>query len=433
MHRSDALCCLRVITVSVLLATVMALAARAQSPMVELRLQLKPGEMLAYEFAFSSRETVKGDVQDTIDSKSQGYEVVRVLDVGQDGLMLIEVTLEGVKDTIRDRPAAGSSFRPTVFRVRNDGRVMEIVRGPWSPEEYPMALPDRPLTVGELWTREEILHIGAVPFHLKGTFTLAGVEQASGGQAARITVQSESSIEGKTPGLFPGTVVNLRGTSYGDGEFQWLVDQGRLLRLHLDSAGEAHAELSMEGRTIRAVSTIKVVGRIELAAPESLKGDIAQDVTIRPGVGVGPFRLEHTVADLTARLGKPVVEPDVGFQSQRLRWPNGLVGHTETPDSVKLIGLEVADLRYQTGRGIGLESSEKTVLLTHGSSPSRTEIISIRLGTNQFLIYDDQGIAFAFRTDPWYNDFSRPSTPQGTVSFVVVFPPGTATRIFPTQ
>ena len=139
------------------------------------------------------------------------------------------------------------------------------------------------------------------------------------------------------------------------------------------------------------------------------------------------------MADLTARLGNPVVEPDVGFQSQRLRWPNGLVGHTETPDSVKLIGLEVADLRYQTGRGIGLESSEKTVLLTHGSSPSRTEIISIRLGTNQFLIYDDQGIAFAFRTDPWYNDFSRPSTPQATVSFVVVFPPGTATRIFPTQ
>src|SRR5438034_11359159 len=83
MHRSAALCCLRVMTVSVLLATVMALAARAQSPMVELRLQLKPGEMLAYEFAFSSRETVKGDVQDTIDSKSQGYEVVRVLDVGR--------------------------------------------------------------------------------------------------------------------------------------------------------------------------------------------------------------------------------------------------------------------------------------------------------------------------------------------------------------
>jgi hypothetical protein len=169
---------------------------------------------------------------------------------------------------------------------------------------------------------------------------------------------------------------------------------------------------------------------------------VGPDSLIAPGKAVGVFALDQRMDDLGGKLGSPgsgVSAPDStmwgadrGFLSVEASWPNGLVAYLDLQDRSALLGLGIADRRFRTEKGLGVGSSQGAVLFAHGMSPTRLDMTSPSGSyVVQVLIYNDDGIAYAITAGDNRSKRTRSRTPVGAVRWIVIFPPGSAGKIFP--
>ena len=266
------------------------------------------------------------------------------------------------------------------------------------------------------------------------TYTLAGVERAAEGRVARITYAVEGQISGADIGpLPPGAQSRAAGTIRGTGEIFWAVERGRLLRLTDETTFEAQVEVSAQGQTIRVALALQSKGqRVPLAGERVTVPAVAAEFLIAPGKGIGPFALDQSVADRTGRLGNPSNQvPTPGLRAPVVFWTNGLGALVDTADGNRLVGLEIADRRYRTDKGIAFGSSQGAVLMAYGMSPARQEITMPNLGGARILIYNDLGIAFAITSDKQHAQAGSGHAPVGAVDWITIFPPVQVSRIYP--
>src|SRR3972149_2057541 len=158
---------------------------------------------------------------------------------------------------------------------------------------------------------------------------------------------------------------------------------------------------------------------------------VAAEFLIAPGRGIGPFALDQSVADLTGRLGNATNrDPTPGLRAPVVFWTSGLGALVDPADGNRLVGLEIADRRYRTDKGIAFGFSQGAVLMAYGMSPARQEITMPNLGGARIMIYNDLGIAFAITSDKQHAEAGPGHAPVGAVDWITIFPPGQASRIY---
>lgn len=416
------------------IAGLVALPASAQET-VDLQLKLARGEVLYYarsiESSASFQITVPGapPVQTSSTSRGEGRVALRVLDLAQDGTMLVESVVEEFRLT-----AEGSTLElvgePALFRVRPDGKVVQWLIRPAiyeGIEDFPEALPGRPVRVGESWTSETRARQEGVATQMTVTTTLLAVESGPEGRVARL----RSRLEGRLldialPPPPPGFQWRTSGTVRGTEEIEWLVDRGRSLSDRTEVTGDFRLELTGEGVTLQGGGTVRLALHDRTLSRESVTVTPPPlDFMIVPGKGIGPFTLDLSLADLNSRLGNSSAGDSLPDENaSRVGWPNGLFAYVNPTDPGKVLGFTIADRRYRTDRGIGFGSSRGAVLFAYGMSP-----ITIDVGGASLQIYDDQGIAFGITSDAEHARRGPAHAPIGAVDWVTVFPPGSATKI----
>ncbi len=418
--------------VVILLGSVWATPAAGQET-VEFRLRLTRGETIYHAFTASGQISIQApNGTQTTGVQLEGRQATRVLEVDPDGTALLELVLEDFR-VRQGEQTAEPIDEPIVLRVRPDGRVVERRVGEYEGEDFPFGFPGRAVRVGETWTRQTKIDEVGITGEATQTFTLAGVEGAGPARAARVTYRTEGKVSGADVGTPPpGTQSRVSGTIQGSGEVLWSVTGGRPLRNTDDLVIETRVELSGQGQTVTVMLTFRSATRREPLAPERVSAaPVSAEFLIAPGKAVGTVGLDLPASELTTRLGPPQARGvDVGLRAPALTWPNGLVGYVDSADQTKLVGLEIADRRFRTDKGITFGSSEGAVLLTYGSSPARVNLTIPNLGGARVLVYNDLGIAFAITADKQHADAGPEHAPLGAVDWITIFSPGQAGRIY---
>jgi hypothetical protein len=409
---------------------------------VDLRLRLGRGEVVYHarsaEVNVSLQVSAPGaaPVRTSTTARVEGRGATRGLDVDQAGTMLIEWVLEEARITVEGRTEEPVS-EPVLLRVRPDGKVVEWLIKPAvfeGVEDFPSVLPGRPVRVGESWTSQTRTRQGGVTAQLTVTTTLTGVEAQAGGRVARLRSRLDGTlvdlpIPPPPPGFQWRTSTSVRGTE----ETEWHVEQGRALNDRIEFTMEFRLELIGEGRAAQSSGTITLTQQDRLLTGTSVAGSPPPpDQLVAPGKGIGPFTLDLTLADLSSRLGtaSEPSPPDV-FNASRVSWqPAGLIAYVDPADPGKVVGLEVADRRYRTEKGIGFGSSRGAVLLAYGMSPVIVDLTIPNLGGVSVLVYNDQGIAFSMTADAEHARRGSAHAPIGALDWLTVFPPGSAGKIF---
>ena len=416
--------------VTVLLISLAALPTTAQSGAVELRLGLKQGEAAFYQLTRTVQHTMEiaGERRGGSDVRIEAREAHRALQVGPDGTVLMEIVFEDLKCTCGGRTEEPLDT-PLVLRVRPDGRVVEVVSGEERPPAFPLLLPDHPITIGESWT----LQLGEGNIKATITYTLAGVEQIGDERVAVIRTRVDGRATPDLGPLPPGMSVRSAQTVLrGSGEVRWSVDRGRLARSAGDWVVETVVDVETSDQSVQMRATTRGAERRE---PLSMQNVIipaaAPEWLITPARGVGTITLDTPVTELNAKFGTPADRGRrEGFKAAGVLWADNLFGFIDPGEPDRVLGLEVAGRRNRTEKGIGFGSSEGAVLLAYGLSPMRLEMSLPGLGAMRFLIYDDQGIAFAINLDKAHASRGPTHAPVGAVDWVIVFRPGDAGKIF---
>ncbi len=412
----------------------MGCAGRGQTETVEIQLKLARGEAFYYAFSASGQAMTQiAGMSGTSTFQLDGREALRALDVSDDGTMLVEWVLEEARQSSGPGRNEELLYAPVTLKVRGDGKVVERQSGAYESDDFPFGLPGRPVRIEETWTREERITESGLKGQIVQTFTVAAVERSGDGRIARITQRTEGRVTGSEAGATPGSQIRVNGVIRGSGEILWALEQGRLLRQADDLSIDTQIDASAQGQSVRLTMSIRSKTRKELLAADRVTVPaVAADLLITPGKGIGTFTLDLPVEDLSTRLGSPTSRSaDLGLRAAAVSWPDGLVGYVDAADQTKLIGLEIADRRYRTERGIGFGSSQGAVLLAYGLAPVRLDITIPNLGGVRMLIYDDQGIAFAVTSDQAHAGAGPRHAPLGSVDWITVFPPGSAGKIFP--
>src|SRR3990170_3412950 len=369
-------------------------APAAAQETVEFQLRLGRGEVVHATFTASAEIAFQvADQRQAASFTVEAREVTRVLAVDPDGTITVEVVFE----------------------------------------DFPLGFPGRAARIGERWTRQTRLEEGGITGQGTVTYTLAGLERAAEGRVARITYAVEGQVSGADIGpLPPGAQSRATGTVRGTGELFWAVERGRLLRFTDETTFEAQVEVSAQGQTIRvALALQSKAQRVPLAAERVTVPAVAAEFLIAPGRGIGPFALDQSVADLTGRLGNATNrDPTPGLRAPVVFWTSGLGALVDPADGNRLVGLEIADRRYRTDKGIAFGFSQGAVLMAYGLSPARPEITMPNLGGARILIYNDLGIAFAITSDKQHAEAGPGHAPVGAVDWITLFPPGQASRIY---
>lgn len=417
--------------ITLVLLALQATRGGAQSETVDLLLRLRSGEVVYYNVTASTQTSIElAPVRQSAEAQVQAREAHRVLNVDATGVALVEAVLEDLRVTV-DGKVEEQIDEPWMLRVQPNGKVVDA--RPGLPEDFPVALPGRPVAVNDSWSRDLPIEEAGVTGRGTATFTLASIEQTAGGRIARIQHRTDGTVTGGSGvPLPPGSQGRAGGTVRGSGELEWAVDQGRMLRASNEVTIDVQAEVTGEGQTAQ----VRIVVRIRtthspLPASSVSAPTVPAELLISPGRGIGDITFELALAEVNARLGASTAR-DTGdlYSASSVRWPNRRAGFVDPSDPNKLIGLETADRRHRTERGLGFGSSEGAVLLAHGMSPARVEMMIPNLGGAKLLIYDDQGIAYAITSDESHARAGPEHAPVGAVDWVIVFPPGNAARIF---
>jgi len=424
---------MRVTVVVVALMAALWTAPAAAQETVEFQLRLGRGEVVHATFTASAEIAFQvADQRQTASFTVEAREVTRVLAVDPDGTITVEVVFEDFRISEGGRTEEAIDA-PITLKVRPDGRVVERQTGDYSEEDFPFGFPGRAARIGERWTRQTRLEEGGITGQGTVTYTLAGLERAAEGRVARITYAVEGQVSGADIGpLPPGAQSSATGTVRGTGELFWAVERGRLLRFTDETTFEAQVEVSAQGQTIRvALALQSKAQRVPLAAERVTVPAVAAEFLIAPGRGIGPFALDQSVADLTGRLGNPTNrDPTPGLRAPVVFWTSGLGALVDPADGNRLVGLEIADRRYRTDKGIAFGFSQGAVLMAYGMSPARQEITMPNLGGARIMIYNDLGIAFAITSDKQHAEAGPGHAPVGAVDWITIFPPGQASRIY---
>lgn len=420
---------------ALLLAAVTAvtpLSVLAQTEAVILELRLAVQDVAYYQEIGTSQMTfaITGGPQQTSQQQHESRVAVRVLDVGALGGMLVEHSVEDYRVTADGR--TNERFMPTAtFRVDPNGKIVERLMATEERVDYPVPLPGRPVRVGETWVRETTFSAGDARGKGTGTYTLSALGLGPDGRTARVRFVTEGTASSQTaPGGIP---VTSRASVKIAGEYEWLVERGRLGRHTSETTMTADSAISVPGVS----GLVRISGKVTLSAEPLSASTVTVPIPlpewrINPGTGIGPFVFRMTAEEIDKVLGASGYRPfDLGFLAYSRGWRDGLVAYVSSDDNNTVLGFEVADPRYRTEKGTGVLSSRGAVLLAHGLSPRRLEMIVPGQGSIQVLVYDEAGVAFGVVSEA--NAVSRTITrrPIGRVTWVTVYPPGTANRIFP--
>jgi len=421
------------VAVVVVLAAALQSAPAAGQETVDLQLKLARGEVLYQSFTSSvelTLETPSGRSTSTLEAEARG--VLRVLDVDASGAMLIEDVLEDLRVTAAGRTEPGI-VGPVTLRVRPDGRVVERQTGDYIDEDYPLALPGRPVRVGETWTRQTRFEESGITAQATVTYTLAALEGTGDARQARIIYRVDGRVTGVELGQLPaGVQAQSSGTIQGGGEIAWSVPRGRSVRARDELTIDVVIEATDRGQAVRLSMKLRIANRNEpLPAGSVTVPAVAADLLIAPGKGIGVIALEMRADDITSRQGPPTPRTvDAGLRAPAVSWPGGLVGYLDPDDRARVVGLEISDRQHRTEKGIGFGSSQGAVLMAYGMSPARVELTIPNLGGARVLIYNDLGIAFAVTSDKQHAGAGPGHAPVGAVDWITVFPAGGARRIF---
>lgn len=346
--------------------------------------------------------------------------------------MLTEVVLEDFRITTAGRTQE-SIDAPSTFRVAPNGRIVDRLVGAQRLDDFPLALPGRPVRVGESWTREITITESGITGRGAGTFTLVALEGADDAPIARIRSSVNGTVTGAQFGqLPPGTQVRVSGTIRANGETRWSVAQGRVLADSTEMTIDVQADATAQGQSVRLRMTMRASNRLDLLAAESVIPPlVSPGLLIAPGKAIGAFTLEMSTADFASALSAPEeLPPGSGSGTPRLRWRNGLIGHLDPADRTKVAALEVSARAYQTEKGIRFGSSEGAVLLAYGMSPVKVNVTIPNIGGARLLIYNDQGIAFAMTSDAEHAGRGPSHAPIGAVDWITIFAPGSAGKLY---
>jgi hypothetical protein len=363
------------------------------------------------------------------DSRYESRDVIRALEAGALGALLVEYAVEGYRVTTDGRTV--ERFLPAwSLWVDQDGKVVDRVFG-GEAGDFPFPLPGRAVRVGDTWSRPLARTAGQETVRGTATYTLAGLGAGPEGRTARVRF----TIDGRaTPSSTDGGAVSTytRGSGKTEGEFEWLLDEGRLGRYSLETAITVDALVTIPGASGLFRATSRAATRGEpLPADRVPTAPATPDYAIAPGRGIGPFALPTTVPDLNQRLGNSDFrELDLGFRAWSRRWSNGLVAYLDPDDNDQVAALEIADRRYRTEQGIGAGSSQGAVVLAYGPAAARVEMTIPGLGTMRILVYNDRGIAFGVASEVGVGGRDAPKSPVGIVAWVTVFAPGSAGKVF---
>jgi hypothetical protein len=390
----------------------------AQTEAVDLRLHYKAGETILYSLSRVYALSVQvGDERRTSTMTFDAREAHRVMDLGADGVILVEMASEDIHAAVDGR-ACGCGEAPLMMRVRPDGTVSEVLAGE-KQTVYPFKLPERAVAAGDAWTERISDNSDGGTYLRTTTFTLASVQRDGDHRVAVIRVTIDGTMSSST----------MRGTIRGRGEIQWSVDEGRTLRSNEEWTLETQGVITIAGNAVRVATVIRSTERREpLSGVTPVSTDA--DLLIVPGKSIGASTLGMTVADLTARYGEPSKSQTEGIRAAKLNWRSLPSAYVDASDNGKLLGLTISDPRFRTDRGIGFGSSEGAVLFAYGMSPSRVEFSIPGVGGVRLLIYNDLGIAFAITADQQHAQRGDSHAPVGAVDWITVFPPGTAANIY---
>jgi len=427
-----------VLTILVIATLFLALAiptVSGQADTVDLQVKLARGDTIYYtSTANVQMNLAMGPLQQQKVTQGQARLAVRVLDVDAEGTMLVEAVSEDLR-MISEGQTSESIDKPMLIKVRPDGKVVErLIEGTYV-DDFPIALPGRPVRVGESWTRQMTFNEAGIVGTGTITVTLTGIDQEAGGRVARLEAQLDGTVTA-TPDLTgtlpPGVQAEIGGTLRGTSKASFAVERGRLLGGTTNLVVDVQMTMTGQGQTISG--SVKVTMMTEdrpLAAEDVKVPAIAPSMVIGPGKSIGPVSLDLPVAEVTSRLGEPTTNRAFNHRSTVLIWPNQLGGHIEDADPTKLVGLQTSDRTYRTEKGIGFGSSQGAVLFAYGITPARLEMSDPDIGGVRMLIYDEQGIAFAITSDKTHAARGPNHAPVGAVDWITVFPPGGAAKIYP--
>ncbi len=406
---------------------------------VDLQLRLERGEVLYFAATSSFQTSMRFPGVSPITSavQAEGRHAMRVLDVDQDGTMLVEATVEDLRVTTEGRTQE-SIDEPALYRIRRDGQIVEWKTKPAAlalfegTESFPNILPGHTVKVGDSWSSPFAVQTAMVNVEGTSTFTLAGIEAGSQGRIARVRVQQEGTAQPhQLPPMPSGFQVQIQGMLGSTGEMEWLIERGRLLQSHEEGTVELRMRMSGNGQTVDGALTLQYTTRISGIAPESVvPPSIPADRLITPGKTVGDVSLELPVSELRAKLGGPgeTVAPDT-FKVARVAWGRLIAAYIDPADQDRVLGLDVGDKQYRTDKGIGFGASRGAVLFAYGMSPLMLDL-TVPVGGVQVLIYNDLGVAFVLTSDAQHASARGTHAPIGAVDWITIFRPGDAGKIF---
>ncbi len=426
---------LRIAAIATLLVALTIPSVSGQPETVELQLKLGRGETVFHTHESSVQLTLDvGSVHQEVAFQAQGRRAIRALEIDAEGTMLVEAVLEELQLTSAGR-TEDHVDRPILVRVRPNGKVVERQIGAANVDDFPVALPGRPVGVGDSWTRQSTVEEAGITGTARETITLSRIEHTAQGRVAHLTVRTEGTVTGAdlTQTLPAGVQARVSGTIRANSMMAYAVEGSRPLSSASDFSMDVQLELTgIGGRTV--TGTMKLTGMDQerpLDAKDVKFPPIPANLLIVPGKTIGAVSLDLPVAEVTGQFGEPTSAHAFGHLTTILIWPNRLEGHVEAADPTKLVGLETSDRTHRTDKGIGFGSSQGAVLLAYGMTPTRVEMTDPAIGGVRVLIYNEQGIAFAITSDQAHADRGPSHAPIGAVDWTTVFPPGGAAKIYP--
>jgi len=172
--------------VAVVVMVSLAIPAFAQPEVVTLAYRLRPGEAVYYQLVRTfQRATEIGTQRKADEIRTEAREALRVLEVDPSGAIVVEWLFEEFKHTSAGR-TQDQIDTPLWVKLRPDGTVLEVQRGQESPENVMLALPGRPVAVGESWTWQTTRCECKTTY----TYTLVRLEQSGGERVAVIRAQA---------------------------------------------------------------------------------------------------------------------------------------------------------------------------------------------------------------------------------------------------
>ena len=438
--------CISILVAVVVLAGATASPVAGQTETIELRVKYQRLETLYYHSLLSTVVRTQLPWADTtVATNVEGRVALRVLEVDPDGTMVVESVIEDQRVTTNGR-VADEVDSPVVSEILPDGAFVSVRGGGMNSRgllDLVVAFPSRPLSVGDSWGIPFSTQYLGATIEVNPTFTLARVERTDAGRVARIRILFEGAIKDFNIPPRGAHFLQASGTFRESGEDIWSVERGRLLQSISETTIDAHFTVTLGGQTVRGHVTSHDTLRLEaLPRDKVVAAAVGPDSLIAPGKAVGIFTLGQRMDDLVGKLGSPgsgASAPDAtmwgadrGFLAVEANWPNGLAAYLDPQDRSALLGLGIADRRFRTDKGLGFGSTQGAVLFVHGMSPTRVDMTS-RSGSDvvQVLIYNDDGIAYAITTEDQRSRVARSRAPVGAVRWIVIFPPGSAGKIFP--